>query len=538
MVRQRIWRNATIHTMDHAQPRAEAVLTVGERIAAAGGLDEVRAAAGPGAKEIDLGGATMLPGLIEAHNHMISFGLTLAEVDARPAAAPSIEAIAAAIRDRAASQPPGTWILARGYDDNQLVERRHPNRQDLDRAAPYHPVLLTNGSGHMSVANSLALRKAGVEALTPDPQGGQIMLGEDGGPTGLLLETAQRLVQDVIPAPTVDDLHDALHACARAYVAAGITSSTTAGVNTRDEFIAHQRFARDDELPLRTTVMIGKPLYPLARDLGLRTGMGSDRLRVGPLKLFSDGSLIGRTAAVTIPFEHDPAPDNLGMTMMPAEELNAIVGEAHDAGFQVAIHAIGDRAVDMVLTAFELAQGRNPRPDARHRIEHCGILRPDLIERLRAGNVLAVSQPIFITEYGDGFIRHLGHERIQLTYPFRSLLDAGVRLVFSSDCPVSAYAPLKSVQVAVTEVTGSGTPYAPQEAISVAEALRCYTVNGAYATFDDQRTGSITAGKLADFAIFARDPHDDEPGEIASNPVVGTVIGGEMVYQPPMEHSA
>lgn len=537
-MQKRLWRNATVYTMNLEQPRVEAVLTIGDRIAAAGAGNDLKDAAGSGVEEIDLGGATLLPGFIEAHNHMISFGLTLGEVDARHPTVTSIAEIAAAIGARAASQPPGTWVLARGYDDNKLAERRHPTRQDLDRAAPYHPVLLTNGSGHMSVANSLALRKAGIDATTPDPQGGQVVRSEDGSPTGLLLETAQRFVQDVIPPPTTHDLLDALRRCAHAYAAAGITSSTTAGVNTQDEFIAHQRFAREDEVPLRTTIMIGKPLYPLARDLGLRTGLGDDRLRVGPLKLFSDGSLIGRTAAVTIPFAHDPRPDNLGMTMMPAEELDAIVAEAHDAGFQVAIHAIGDRAIDMVLTAYERAQQRNPRPDARHRIEHCGILRPDLIQRLRAEKVLAISQPIFITEYGDGFIRHLGRERAQLAYPFRTLLDAGVHLVFSSDCPVSAFEPLKSMEVSVTEVTGAGTPYAPPEAITVDEALRCYTVNGAYATYDEHRTGSIAPGKLADFAILARDPHNDRPEEIASNPVVGTVIGGELIYQQALEHSA
>lgn len=537
MVRQRLWRNATIYTMDPAQPRIDAVLTMGDRIAATGAVDDLKLAAGRDVETVDLGGATLLPGFIEAHNHMISFGLTLAEVDARSPAVTTIEEIIAAIQARATKQPPGTWLLAHGYDDNKLAERRHPTRLDLDRAASDHPVLLTNGSGHMSVANSLALSMAGVDATTTDPQGGHIVKDANGVPAGLLLETAQRLVQDVIPPPTGDDLLMALRSCARAYVAAGITGSATAGVNTRDEFVAHQRFARDEVSLIRTTIMIGRPLYPLARELGLRTGMGDERLRVGPLKLFSDGSLIGRTAAVTIPFEHDPAPDNFGMTMMPAEELDEIVAEAHDAGFQVAIHAIGDRAIDMVLTAYERAQKRNPRPDARHRIEHCGILRPDLIDRLRAGNVLAISQPIFITEYGDGFIRHLGRERAQLAYPFRSLLDAGVHLAFSSDCPVSAFEPLKSIQVAVTEVTGTGASYAPPEAISVAEALRCYTINGAFATFDERRTGTIAPGKLADFAILARDPHADEPGRIAANPVLGTVIGGEMVYQQPMEKS-
>jgi predicted amidohydrolase YtcJ len=277
--------------------------------------------------------------------------------------------------------------------------------------------------------------------------------------------------------------------------------------------------------------MIGRPLLPLVDDLGLMTGLGDHRLRIGPIKLFSDGSLIGRTAAVFEPFLEDPRPDNLGLEMMPQDELDAVVKQAHDAGFQVATHAIGDRAIHMVLTAYERALAANPRPDHRHRIEHCGICRPDLIERIARGGVLPVSQPIFIPEYGDGFLRHLGHERCQLTYPFKSFLDAGVNLVFSSDCPVSAFEPLKGIQAAVEEQTGSGQPYAPAEAISVEEAIRRYTVAGALASFEEHDKGSVAVGKLADFAVLERDPATVPPSEIANVRVLATIIGGETVYE-------
>jgi predicted amidohydrolase YtcJ len=530
-MRERLLLNADVRTMDPAQPRAAAIVTVGDRIGYVGDAAGARAFAHAGAEEIDLGGAFVIPGFIEAHNHMISFGLGAAQVDARYPGVRSIAEIKSRLGERAARTPAGQWIVARGYDDNKLDERRHPTRQDLDAVAPEHPVVLINGSGHMAVVNSLALRLAGITGTTEPPQGGHIVLDQAAEPTGLLQETAQELVRGLIPPPTTADMVEALRLCGERYAAAGITSSHTAGVNSEQEFVAHQRAAFDGVLPLRTYAMIGRLLLPAIDDLGLMTGFGDDRLKIGPIKLFSDGSLIGRTAALFEPFLDDPRPDNLGLEMMPQEELDAVVKRAHDAGFQVATHAIGDRAIHMVLTAYERALAGNPRPDHRHRIEHCGILRSELIARLARGRFLPVSQPIFIPEYGDGFLRHLGRERCQLTYPFRSLLEAGVDLVFSSDCPVSAFEPLKGIQAAVLERTGTGQPYAPAEAISVEEGLRRYTVAGAYAAFEEPSKGTITVGKLADLAVLAHDPAPVPPDRIAEVPVLATIIGGETVYE-------
>jgi predicted amidohydrolase YtcJ len=526
-----IWANATVVTMDDQLPTAEAVLTIDERIHAVGSLDDVRQAAPANAATVDLGGTTLLPGFIEAHNHMIMYGLSLAAIDSRPSAIPSIDALVAAIRERAATTPPGEWIVARGYDDNQLAEKRHPDRRDLDRGSAEHPVFVVNGSGHLAVANTLALHVAGIGPDTAAPQGGEVVRDASGEATGLLLETAQELIRRVIPDTTVEQMVDALQACHDRYVAAGCTSSHTAGVNSWEEVRAHQLWREQAANPLRTTMMIGKSMFPAFRDTGLRTGFGDDRLRVGPLKLFSDGSLIGRTAAVSQPFLEDPNPNNLGMEMMPQAELDAIVHDAHEHGWQVAIHAIGDRAIEMCLDAYQRAQEALPREDTRHRIEHCGILRPDLIDRLVSQHVLPISQPIFIREYGDGFIRHLGRERAALTYPFRSLLDAGLPLVFSSDCPVSAFEPLKSIQASVQERTDRGTAYTPEEAITAEEALRNYTVHGAIAGFAENRVGAIRPGMLADFAILATHPGNVAPEEIDSIPVVGTVIGGELAHQ-------
>jgi predicted amidohydrolase YtcJ len=527
-----IWTNGTILTMTDGAPRVEAVLTIDERIVATGSLADVSKLAPHPVRTVDLDGATMTPGFIEAHNHMLTYGLGLTGIDATPSQLPSISRLIDAIRQRAQSTPSGGWIVARGYDDNQLQDRRHPNRHDLDHGSTRHPVFLVNGSGHLAVANTEALRRANITASTANPQGGEIVRDEHGEATGLLLETAQRLVTATLPPPTLDDYVTALDACHDRYIAAGITSSHTAGVNSPVEVSAHQRWRERTPNPLRTTMMIGKEMFPAFRDAGLRTGFGDDYLRVGPLKLFSDGSLIGRTAAVSQPFLEDPDPHNLGMEMMPQDELNQIVLDGHRNGYQVAIHAIGDRAIEMCLDAYQDAQQAFPRQGARHRIEHCGILRPDLIQRLVDQGVIPVSQPIFIREYGDGFIRHLGRERVALTYPFRSLLDANLPLVFSSDCPVSVYPPLASIQASVEEKTHQGTTYVPEEAITVHEAMRCYMRNAAYAGWTEHQLGVIEAGYLADFTILAINPADVPSHEIDHIQVMGTVIGGKLVYQP------
>ncbi len=524
-------KNGTILTMDRGTPSADAVGVIGDRIVAVGSANMVEDALPRGYRTIDLAGRFCLPGLNEAHNHMIGFGTALGHVEAGFPKVRSIEEIKRNVAERVRQVPPGTWIQGRGYDDNKLDERRHPSRYDLDEVAPKHPVIIVNGSGHMSAVNSLALKMAGLTPDTPDPQGGHFVKDENGELTGVLQETAQDAVRKLIPKPTVDDHVAALKRCNDAYVAAGITSSQDAGSNAPDQIEAYQRAVREGKLKLRTSMMIRENLLPEITGLGIKQGFGDDRLRVGPIKMFIDGSLIGRTAAVSQPFLEDPRDDNLGLTMMPTEEFESYVWQAHSAGFQIAVHAIGDRAVEMVLNAYQKALERMPRADHRHRIEHCGILRPDLIERIAKMHVLAVSQPIFITEYGDGFIRHLGMSRIQLTYPFRSLLDAGITLVFSSDCPVSAFEPLKSIKAAVTEKTGSGRSYALEEAISVEEALPLYTVAGAYATFEEHKKGQLKENMLADFAILEEDPRAVDPERLDEIKISQTIIGGETAYE-------
>ncbi len=526
-----LYTGGTILTMDPSQPEVEAVGVVGELIVAAGSREAVEAALPRGHRRVDLAGRTMIPGFNEAHNHMIGYGTALGQIDAAFPTVKSIGDIVAAVREKASETPAGQWIIGRGYDDNKLDERRHPFRHDLDAATTEHPVMIVNGSGHLSAVNSKALDMAGIRNGSPDPQGGHFVVDEHGEPTGVLHETAQQPVRDQIPVPTVEDHIEALRRCNDAYVASGITSSQDAGSLTANHVRAYQIAVERGVLKLRTSMMIRETLIDQLDGLGALQGFGSNRLRIGPVKLFIDGSLIGRTAAVTQPFLNDPRDDNLGLTMMPKEQFEDYVMRAHAMGYQIAVHAIGDRGIDWVLDAYEKALTAHPRADHRHRVEHCGICRPDILDRIQRLGVIPVTQPVFILEYGDGFIRHLGMERIQLTYPFRSFLDRGIRPVFSSDCPVSSFVPMKSIQAAVTERTGTDQSYALEEAVTVEEALEMYTVAGAHVTFEEDIKGQIKAGMLADFAILEQDPRDVDPSTLADLGVTTTIIGGEVVYE-------
>jgi predicted amidohydrolase YtcJ len=526
--------NANAITMNPDQPSATAIGIRGERIAWVGTMDEAAAHLPQARQTLDLGGATVLPGFIEAHNHLMLLGHWLSQLDCSSASVSSIAEIVAAVAAKAAETPAGQWIEGRGFDDNKVAERRHLTRWDLDAVAPNHPVSIRNASGHMCVANTYALKLAGVTRNTDNPQGGHIMRDEAGEPTGLLQETAQSL----LPLPFIPEDPDTLRACLRrasdAYLAAGVTSTQEAGIFTTPEFTVYQQAWQAGELPLRMYMMIRTNFLEALEQLGMYTGFGDDRLRIGSLKIMADGSLIGRTAALSQPFLNDPRPDNLGLMMMPDDDLYDLIWRGHSRGWQVAIHAIGDRAIELCLNGFERAQARLPRADTRHRLEHCGILRPDLIGRMKELGVLSVPQPPFILEFGDGFLRHLGQDRAQLTYAMKSLLTAGVPVAGSSDSPVSSYQPLIGIKTAVLERTASGAAFAPQEALSVDEALALYTRGGAYASFDEQKKGQIKPGMLADFAVLRDDPRTVDPELLDQIPVLATISGGTVVYEQAM----
>jgi predicted amidohydrolase YtcJ len=526
--------NATVITLDAATPRATAIGIRDDRIAWVGDARDAPTGFGGAYREVDLGGATVTPGFIDAHHHLMTLGYWMSQINCAYPAVESIGDIVDAVRARAVDTPAGEWIQGRGYDDNRLRERRHLTRHDLDVVSPHHPVLIRNISGHMSVVNSTALRLAGIDRDTVSPFGGHIGLDTAGEPTGLLQEKAQELLGLPFLSRDRTKLAGYLHTAGQAYLAAGVTSGHEAGIFDGIEFSVLQDAWSAGTLPLRTYMMIRTPMLEALEDVGFHTGFGDDLLRVGSIKVISDGSLIGRTAAVCQPYGDSEHENDLGLAMFSQDELDDIVWRGHRAGWQLAIHAIGDRAIGMCLDAYQRALARQPRADHRHRIEHCGVMRPDIVARMAAMGVIPVGQPPFIHEFGDGFLEHLGHDRCQLTYPLKSLLDAGIPVAGSSDSPVSSYQPLVGIQAAVTERTSGGALFAPAEALTVQEALGIYTRNAAYAAFDEDIKGSISVGKYADLAVLGSDPRAVAPEEISAIPVLATMRGGEFVYEAPI----
>lgn len=501
-------------------------------IAAVGSDEEVLRWRRPGIEVIDLRGRTVTPGFNDAHCHPIAVGLGLQEVDARTPPNESIADIARRIAERAREQPPGTWIVARGYDQARLREGRHPTRSDLDRAAPEHSVLLIRACGHIGVANSRALALAGITAATPDPPGGTIDRDEHGEPTGVVREAALQMVRQQVPEPSEDQIAEALVLAGHQFLSDGVTSVAEAGIGKPEELRAYQRLARERRLPVRTTLMmlIGETLEPLV-ELGVQTGLGDEWLRIGPAKLFLDGSIGGRTARMSQPYLDQP--DTRGLWMEEPEVMKQKLLAAHRAGFQCCAHAIGDAAIELLLDIYEEALRRHPRPDHRHRIEHCSILRPDLIERIQRLGAIPIPGTTFLHDFQEAYLSGLGRERLRYAYAMRTFFDRGIVAAASTDAPVCSTSAMLGIQTMVTRRNAAGQALWPKECISLEEAVRAYTYNGAYATFEERIKGTIEPGKLADLTVLETDLRAVEPAALGSVRVDLTIIDGEIVYQRP-----
>lgn len=522
--------NGRILTMDPAHPVASAVAIRMGRIVYAGDDAGARAAAAPGSEVIDLAGRTATPGLNDAHAHPMSVGFALLDLDLSPERNASIADMLTQVREAAANRPAGTWIVGRGYDDARLAEGRHPTREDLDAVAPDHPVVLIRMCHHIGAANSAALRLANVTSASADPEGGLFDRDAHGEPTGVLREAALTVVRAGIPEPTEQDMMDALVAGGAEFLRNGVTSAVEAGIRDPRELRAFQRLREQGKLPFRAYLMmlIDETLDDLI-SLGIQTGFGDDWLRIGPAKLFSDGSIGGRTAMMHQPYEGQP--DNFGLWMMPPDALKAKVRRAHDAGFQVGIHAIGDAAIDLVLDAYEEAQQANPRPDTRHRIEHCSIVDDRILGRIRDLGVIPIPGTSFLRHFRDAYVNNLGEWRIGQAYGMRSFERFGIIAAASSDAPVVPVNALAGVQTMMTRHDILGRPVNPAEAIGLEDALRAYTVNGAYASFEEGIKGTLRPGMLGDVTVFDADLTTVDPNDLAAVPVACTIAAGEVVYE-------
>jgi predicted amidohydrolase YtcJ len=497
---------------------AEAIAIRDGRVLAVGSTAEVRGAA-PGAPEIALEGRAVIPAFNEAHMHLLPYGLALAQVNLRAEEVRSLDEVLKRVRAAAASAPKGAWILGRGYDHAELDIGRHPTAAELDAAAPDNPVFIVRTCGHMGVANSAALRAAGVGHNTPDPEGG-VIERRGGTLTGLFQERAMRLVKDVVPAPSVPEMVDAIERACRHLATLGFASATDMNVGmTADltEVEAYREAQRAGRLPLRMwNVLAGNPegIAQAAWEAGLRPNEGDDLLRWGAVKVFADGSAGGLTAAFFEPYLAS-AGGGTGVFTFPDEKIHALLKLYHEQGWQLDIHAIGDAAIEQVLSGMEAADSAaHPFAGRRHRIEHCGFVTRDQRRRMLARGILPVPQPVFMYEFGDLYIRNLGRERSEHAYPMRTWLEEGHHPAASSDCPVSTVDPFINLFTMITRRTNRGTVMGPEEALTVEQAIHCQTWCGAYTQFAEDRRGTLEPGMLADLAVLSRDVFAASPEEI------------------------
>lgn len=516
-----------------AEGMAEAVALWSGRVLATGSASEIDALRGPSTRVIDLRGRLATPGLYDSHMHLLPYGLTLRQVDVRPASAPTLDALLARVRERAERLGPGAWVLARGYDQFQLDVRRHPTRDGLDRVAPDNPVYVVRACGHVAVANSLALKLAGIDESTPVPQGGAIEQ-RDGRLTGFMAETGRDRLKAVLPAPSDEELVAGIEDAGRACLKFGITSVMDAGVGMRSgyrEVVAYRTAQRTGRLPVRTNqCLLGGPggILERAHAEGLVTGAGDDWLRIGPVKIFTDGSAGGRTAAMTQPYLGEP--ETHGLMLLRDNEMNDLVHDYHQKGYQLAVHAIGDAAIEQTLNAIESAQSAMPDPNRRHRIEHCGYARADQNARMVRLGVEPVPQPIFIYDFGDLYASVLGEERAATSYPLKTWIDLGLKPAGGTDAPVCEIDPFPNFFTMVTRKTARGTVMSEGERVSIHEAIAAYTDFSAYVNHQEDHRGRLLPGMAADIAVFSRDLTSIRPEEILETRCDLTISDGRVVH--------
>lgn len=524
-----VFLNGRVLTMDPRRPEAEALAVAGDRIVALGTSDEIRPLGGVGAEVVDLRGRALLPGFVDSHCHLSGYGLGQLGLDCKARGVGSIADLQRELAAFRETVPPGGWIRARGYDQSRLTEGRHPTRWDLDEVAPDHPVHLVRTCGHIGVANSRALELAGIRDDSPDPPGG-LFERHDGRLTGLLYEAAQYPVHEAGRA-SPEELERALDVAERDWLRAGITSAVDCG-RASGHLRAWQQRKLAGRQRLRVTLATltggGRRQGPAFLETEVCTGFGDDRLRVGPFKVMVDGSSSGPTAGTREPYASRP--DFSGQITVGQEELDRLFADAHRAGFQLTMHGVGDRAIEMGLDAMEKAFQAGGPPRLPPRIEHCAMVPSDLLARLKQVGVIPVAQPYFLWEFGDGYLRNYGPERGGRMFPLRSFLDAGIQVAGSSDAPVSAHEPLRAVQSAATRQTMDGQVAGPEERIDVVDALRMYTLSGAEASGEGRSRGSLEVTKRADLIVLGDDPTRVAVGEIAAIPVELTMVGGEVVY--------
>jgi predicted amidohydrolase YtcJ len=526
---EKVFTNGNIITMNPAQPRAEAVAVFGDRIIAVGSNSDMQGIINAGTKVIDLDSKTMIPGFNDGHAHLLQFGLDSLNVEVSPEQCPNLQALKKKIAERAATLEPGAWIKGWGWDEVRMEEGRAPSVEDLTEAAPNNPVMLIRTCYHMIAVNQMALDLGGITDNTSDPEGGKIVRNSSGKATGVLQDTAQDYVRSVIPPPGKEQLKEAIALASKIYNSQGITSTADAGVlgEVTGEVQAWSEACKEGLLTVRTTTLMLPEIVSKVRELGLPSNFGNDMFKFGCVKFFMDGSLGGGTAGMSKPYLKSEY--GTGLIYMEQDELSAKVKDAHDAGYQISIHGIGDRTLDIIITAFEEALAANPRSNHRHRIEHSSLAYPHLLDRIKKSDLTINMNPGFLYFLGDSHVINIG-DQVNYEFAMKTAIDKGIMVSAGSDRPVINGHPKYSLFAMTQRETISGQDCGKSECLTMEQALYTYTMAGAYQTFDENKKGSIEPGKLADFAVLSLAPTDVAPHDILNMEVLMTVLGGEIVF--------
>ena len=508
-----ILNNANVITMNPRCPAAGLVAIKGNRILLVAGNEQLEQVRGAKSKIIDCQGKTVVPGFNDAHCHVFSFIRKLRSLDLSPSSVRSIADIKAAIHRRVQSLPPGSWLTGTDYNEFYLAEKRHPNRWDIDEAAPQHPVVLAHRSLHACVLNSRALSLAGITKETPEPPGAIIERNlNTGEPSGLLFEMLGYIREKVLPPLSGEELAEGIASADRHYLSMGITSLQEASAtNDWARWQTLQRFKESGKLESRVSMMFGLDALSQFQQAGLALGSGDSQLRLGGVKMILN--------------------EATGQLQPPQDELNRQALSAHQAGFQLAIHCLEPSTVEAAIAALEYIGSQSLLAGRRHRLEHCSECSPELLERLRKLKAMVVTQPPFLYYSGERYLATLPPNRQRWLYRIKSLLDGGLMVAASSDSPVAPDNPLVGIYAAVTRRAESGQELLPQEAISAQQALAMYTVNAAYASFEEGVKGSIAEGKLADMVVLSADPIKSPPEQIKDIRVEMTIIDGKVTWE-------
>ncbi|HEY6128927.1 MAG TPA: amidohydrolase [Candidatus Acidoferrum sp.] len=522
-----ILHNGNIVTMNPLEPRAQALAIARGRILAVGDDRDVLNFSSATAKKVDLAGKTVLPGFIDAHSHPAYAGvmhLRMVDCDLR-----SIAAIQAALREKAAKTPAGEWVLGFKYDDTKTSDGRPLKIDDLNVAVPDHPVQIEHRGGHTAYCNSMALARAGIDDKTPDPPGGKIDHDAATGKlSGRVAESARGLLDKVIPEKlTREDHREGVKLISKMMAKTGITSATEAQ-GTPTDLLAYQDARESGDLLYRAYCFINYRHIDSMIDAGVRTGLGDEWVRVGAMKLVCDGSISERTARLSKAYEGRP--NDFGISVMTEEELYTYGKKAHLAGWQIGTHANGDVGIDTTLRVYERLQRENPRHDPRFRLEHCTVVNDDLIARMKALGAIPTPFSTYVYYHGEK-MKYYGAERLNHMFALRSFLDAGIRATQASDYPPGEFIPMMALQSEVTRTDMKGNVWGAKQKITVEEAIRVGTMNGAYASYEENLKGSLEAGKVGDLVVLARDPFKEDALTLVTIPVERTMAGGRWTFE-------